>query len=160
MKRNAVKVLIGIGVLSCVLVGAVLLCGVNKTVDKTLSVNVYDDPSGTYKSSSIAIKGNLKKTLSSTNFVGTLAIDWFEPSCREGVEAKITWYDGYQDIRYFNSGDFTRFNIGLFEINEKMDDVMIAFEDGGIVATEGHNIRGSEWMQYVSQNAGLAVKHS
>ena len=65
--------------------------GREKTIDKTVPVRVYEDNSTTYTPSSITISGTLKKTWSSTNFVGTFAMENYEPSCRDGVEAKINW---------------------------------------------------------------------
>ena len=65
--------------------------GTRKTIDKTVPARVYEDNSTTYAPSSITISGTLRKTWSSTDFVGTFATDGYEPSCRDGVEAKINW---------------------------------------------------------------------
>lgn len=73
---------------------AIILLGIRgtrKTIDKTVPARVYEDNGTTYTPSSITISGTLKKTWSSTSFVGTFAMESYEPSCRDGVEAKINW---------------------------------------------------------------------
>lgn len=153
MKKKAVKrVLVAIALCAVFVLVSILINGINKTIDTTLSVNVYEDDDGTYRNSSVLIHGNLKRTLSSAEFVGTFAIESFEPSCRDGVEAKIAWFDDdYQDITYFYFGDFTRFDIELIEISEQMDSLMIVFGDGTIIATPNHYVPGRIWMQYKGQ---------
>ena len=75
--------------------------GINKTIDKTISVDVYEDDDWSNITSSIKIAGNLRKTLFSTSFVGTFAIEYYEPSCRDGVEVKIDWQgNDYQNISF------------------------------------------------------------
>ena len=53
--------------------------GTRKTIDKTVPARVYEDNGTTYAPSSITISGTLKKTWSSTSFVGTFAMDGYEP---------------------------------------------------------------------------------
>ena len=74
----------------------------------------------------------------------------YQPSCREGVEAKIEWFDDYQDIIFFREGDFTRLDVELIEIDEQMESIMVVFRDGTIIATPDHYIPGEIWMQYQS----------
>ena len=63
--------------------------GTRKTIDKTVPARVYEDNSTTYAPSSITISGTLKKAWSSTSFVGTFPMESYEPSCKDGAEAKI-----------------------------------------------------------------------
>lgn len=87
-KRKTALILLIAVLCSIVLLG---IRGTRKAIDKTVPIRVYEDNSTTYAPSSITISGTLKKTWSSTNFVGTFAMDGYEPSCRDGVEAKINW---------------------------------------------------------------------
>ena len=87
-KRKTAFVLLAAVLCAIILFG---IRGTRKTIDKTVPVRVYEDNSTTYAPSSITISGTLKKTWSSTSFVGTFAMDGYEPSCRDGVEAKINW---------------------------------------------------------------------
>ena len=74
--------------------------GTRKTIDKTVPARVYEDNGTTYAPSSITISGTLKKAWSSTSFVGTFAMESYEPSCRDGAEAKINWADNEYPVSY------------------------------------------------------------
>lgn len=87
-KRKTAFVLLAAVLCAIILFG---IRGTRKTIDKTVPVRVYEDNGTTYAPSSITISGTLKKTWSSTSFVGTFAMESYEPSCRDGVEAKINW---------------------------------------------------------------------
>lgn len=87
-KRKTALILLLAILCAIVLLG---IRGTRKTIDKTVPARVYEDNSTTYAPSSITISGTLRKTRSSTDFVGTFAMDGYEPSCRDGVEAKINW---------------------------------------------------------------------
>ena len=87
-KRKTALILLVAVLCAIVLLG---IRGARKTIDKTVPARVYEDSSTTYAPSSITISGTLKKTWSSTSFVGTFAMESYEPSCRDGVEAKINW---------------------------------------------------------------------
>ena len=56
---KVVFIILIIAALFAVWIGAV---GINKTIHKTVNVQVYEDHDGTYKNSSITISGNLKRT--------------------------------------------------------------------------------------------------
>ena len=75
--------------------------GTRKTIDKTVPARVYEDNGTTYAPSSITISGTLRKTWSSTSFVGTFAMD--APSCRDGVEARINWGDNEYRSSHFST---------------------------------------------------------
>ncbi len=69
MKNRKVKLFFfAIGVLILIVVW-LSTYGMNKTIDRTISVDVYEDDDWSSIASSIEISGNLKKTLFSTNFV-------------------------------------------------------------------------------------------
>ena len=86
-KRKTALILLVAVLCAIVLLG---IRGTRKTIDKTVPARVYEDNGTTYAPSSITISGTLRKTWSSTSFVGTFAMESYEPSCRDGVEAKIT----------------------------------------------------------------------
>ena len=89
-KRKTALILLVAVLCAIVLLG---IRGTRKNIDKTVPARVYEDNSTTYAPSSITISGTLRKTWSSTDFVGTFAMESYEPSCRDGVEAKINWGD-------------------------------------------------------------------
>ena len=111
--------------------------GTRKTIDKTVPARVYEDNGTTYATSSITISGTLKKTWSSTSFVGTFAMDGYEPSCRDGVEAKINWGDNeYPILTFFYAGNFSQLDVKSIDIDKDMDRMMVTLNDGTIIASE------------------------
>ena len=113
--------------------------GTRKTIDKTVPAKVYEDNSTTYATSSITISGTLKKTWSSTSFVGTFAMDGYEPSCRDGVEAKINWGDNeYPILTFFYAGNFSPLDVKSIDIDKDMDRMMVTLNDGTIIASENY----------------------
>ena len=114
-KRKTALILLVAVLCAIVLLG---IRGTRKTIDKTVPVRVYEDNSTTYTPSSITISGTLKKTWSSTNFVGTFAMENYEPSCRDGVEAKINWGDNeYPILTFFYAGDFSQLDVKSIDQN-------------------------------------------
>ncbi len=113
--------------------------GTRKTIDKTVPARVCEDNGTTYAPSSITISGTLKKTWSSTSFVGTFAMDGYEPSCRDGVEAKINWGDNeYPILTFFYAGDFSPLDVKSIDIDKDMDRMMVTLNDGTIIASENY----------------------
>ncbi len=148
MKNRKVKLFFfAIGVLILIVVW-LSTYGMNKTIDRTISVDVYEDDDWSSIASSIEISGNLKKTLFSTNFVGTFAIEYYEPTCRDGVQAKIDWQDGYQNISFYYAGDFSRFDVKMIDINEDMNHMMMILEDGTIITSPDYDIPAQIWNAY------------
>lgn len=150
MKKRKVKLLL-ISVISILLfVGlGMSTYGINKTIDKTISVNVYKNDDQSAITSSIKILGNLRKTLFSTNYVGTFAIDYYEPSCRDGVEAKIDWQsNNYQNISFYYAGDFSRLDIERIDIDKDMNSMMIILKDGTIITSPNYYIPTQIWKKY------------
>ena len=108
-KRKTALILLPAILCAIVLLG---IRGTRKTIDKTVPARVYEDNGTTYAPSSITISGTLRKTWSSTDFVGTFATDGYEPSCRDGVEAKINWGDNeYPILTFFYAGDFSQLDV-------------------------------------------------
>ena len=113
--------------------------GTRKTIDKTVPAKLCEDNLTTYTPSSITISGTLKKTWSSTSFVGTFAMDGYEPSCRDGVEAKINWGDNeYPILTFFYAGNFSQLDVKSIDIDKDMDRMKLTLNDGTIIASENY----------------------
>ena len=122
-------------------IGLLGIRGTRKTIDKTVPARVYEDGSTAYTPSSITISGTLRKTWSSTDFVGTLAMDGYEPSCRDGTEAKIKWVDNeYPVLTFFYAGNSSRLDVKSIDIDKDMDRMMITLNDGTIIASENYYV--------------------
>ena len=92
--------------------------GTRKTIDKAVPTRVCEDNRTTYTPSSITISGTLRKTWSSTSFVGTFAMESYEPSCRDGVEAKINWGDNeYPILTFFYAGNFSPLDVESIDLS-------------------------------------------
>ena len=106
MKNNKIKWIVLSVVFVLIFVTIYLsIHGINKTIEKTIPLEVYEDNDWTPdKDTSVTIKGNFRKTLLSSSFVGTFAIEYYEPSCREGAEAKIEWHDNTKAYHIFMLG--------------------------------------------------------
>ena len=148
MKNNQIKrILLSVFVVLAFIIAWLSIHGINKTVEKTVPLEVYEDNDWTPdKDSSVTIKGNLRKTLFSSSFVGTFAIEYYEPSCREGTEAKIEWHDGYQLISYYYAGNFSA-DLTI-KIDEDMQNMMIILNDKTIVKSLDYYIPTEIWKQY------------
>jgi len=123
------------------------IIGTNKGIEKTVHVNVYTDSTENYEPSRIFISGNLKKSLltSTSSFVGTFAMEAYEKSCRDGVEAKIKWSKDYQRISFFYAGDFSTFDVKTIAIDEQMEHMTVVFNDGTMIAApDGSGSSGNE----------------
>ena len=135
-KRKTALILLLAILCAIVLLG---ICGARKAIDKTVPTRVYEDNRTTYTPSSITISGTLKKTWSSTSFVGTFAMDGYEPSCRDGVEAKINWGDNeYPILTFFYAGNFSQLDVKSIDIDKDMDRMMVTLNDGTIIASENY----------------------
>lgn len=123
--------------------------GINRTIEKTISVDVYGDNDWSYATSFITISGNLKRTLFSTSFVGTFAMECYKPSCRDGVEAKIKWQDkDCQSITFFYAGAFSRLDVEMLQIDREMERIMVILKDGTIITSPNYYIPTAIWKQY------------
>ena len=137
-KRKTALILLVAVLCAIVLLG---IRGTRKTIDKTVPARVYEDNSTTYAPSSITISGTLKKTWSSTSFVGTFAMNGNEPSCRDGAEAKINWVDNeYPVLTFFYAGDFSQLDVKSIDIDKNIDRMIITLNDGTIIASENYYV--------------------
>lgn len=137
-KRKPALILLVAVLCAIVLLG---IRGTRKTIDKTVPARVYEDSSTTYAPSSITISGTLKKTWSSTSFVGTFAMDGYEPSCRDGVEARINWGDNeYPILTFFYAGNFSQLDVKSIDIDKDMDRMMVTLNDGTIIVSENYYV--------------------
>ncbi len=135
-KRKTAFVLLAAVLCAIVLLG---IRGTRKTIDKTVPARVCEDNRTTYTPSSITISGTLKKTWSSTSFVGTFAMESYEPSCKDGAEAKINWVDNeYPILTFFYAGDFSPLDVESIDIDKDMDRMMVTLNDGTIIASENY----------------------
>ena len=113
--------------------------GTRKTIDKTVPARVYEDNGTTFAPSSITISGTLKKTWSSTSFLGIFAMESYEPSCKDGTEAKLNWVDNeYPILTFFYAGDFSPLDVESIDIDKGMDRMMVTLNDGTIIASENY----------------------
>ena len=135
-KRKTALILLVAVLCAIVLLG---IRGTRKTIDKTVPAKVCEDNRTTYTPSSITISGTLKKTWSSTSFVGTFAMESYEPSCKDGAEAKINWVDNeYPILTFFYAGDFSPLDVESIDIDKDMDRMMVTLKDGTIIASENY----------------------
>ncbi|MDR3854543.1 MAG: hypothetical protein Q3X77_03050 [Oscillospiraceae bacterium] len=135
-KRKTALILLVAVLCAIVLLG---IRGTRKTIDKAVPTRVCEDNRMTYTPSSITISGTLKKTWSSTSFVGTFAMDGYEPSCRDGAEAKINWGDNeYPILTFFYAGNFSQLDVKSIDIDKDMDRMMLTLNDGTIIASENY----------------------
>lgn len=135
-KRKTALILLVAVLCAIVLLG---IRGTRKTIDKTVPAKVCEDNRTTYTPYSITISGTLKKTWSSTSFVGTFAMESYEPSCKDGAEAKINWVDNeYPILTFFYAGDFSPLDVESIDIDKDMDRMMVTLNDGTIIASENY----------------------
>ena len=137
-KRKTALILLVAVLCAIVLLG---IRGTRKTIDKAVPTRVCEDNRMTYTPSSITISGTLKKTWSSTSFVGTFAMDGYEPSCRDGVEARINWGDNeYPILTFFYAGNFSQLDVKSIDIDKDMDRMMVTLNDGTIIVSENYYV--------------------
>ena len=135
MKSGRAKLILAVAAAFCIVAALISIHGINKTIDRTVPVKVYEDNGYSYTSSYITILGNLKKTLFSTSFVGTFAIECYEPSCRDGVEAKIEWDDpDCPLITFFYAGNFSQLDVQSFGFDHDTCSLLLLLTDGTLIA--------------------------
>lgn len=63
----------------------------------------------------------------------------YEPSCKDGAEAKINWADNeYLILTFFYAGDFSPLDVESIDIDKDMDRMMVTLNDGTIIASENY----------------------
>lgn len=141
LKSRQARLILVVAAAFCVMAALIGIHGTNETIDRTVSVKVYEDNGYSYTSSHITIYGNLKKTLFSTSFVGTFAIEYYEPSCKDGVEARIKWdASDCPLITFFYAGNFLQLDVQTIDIDKNMNSMMIELKDGTLIASENYYI--------------------
>lgn len=98
--------------------------------------NAEGTPAG---KTAVTIDGTVR-ILGDRSFVGRFAIDAVEPTCREGVEARIRWdamWEGSQDILFYRAGDFLSLSVErMLYMTGGMQSFGLRMEDGTIIATD------------------------
>jgi len=123
------------------------------SVDRSLTAYIYRDGEATGETV-ITISGKTKKSLwsSEQTYVGSFAIDCLEKSCRDNVQAKLTWYEGICIMGWSLAGDFYTAEdfLGIDEISAdpQMSEITISFSDGTVIST-------SEPTSTISMNSGV-----
>lgn len=90
----------------------------------------------------ISIDGKMRSKLFSEEaiYTGLFQIAWYEPSCREGTEAKVKWVDGEnQYINFFQAGNISFLAVEKIIIDKQMEEIAVGFSDGTIIATSEYN---------------------
>ncbi len=138
--------------------------GITKPIDKTLPLDVFSNENNPDHQitgrSSVTIQGEIKRALfsSARSFVGTFAVEAYEPSCREGMEAGIRWYgddweSGHQNITFHQANNFSRLDVLKIEIDEEMEHLMLLFQDGTVVTTPDYYVKGEIWIGFPDRKA-------
>lgn len=112
-----------------------------RPVSLTVTAAVYNPEGEMTGETAVTIDGT--RTIwtldGSDSFVGRFAIDAVEPTCREGVEARIRWdamWTGAQDIQYYRPGEFCSLGVErMLYITEDLQSFGLKLEDGTIIAT-------------------------
>lgn len=127
------------------LVGFVIFSILDRTgaflrpVSLTVTAAVYT-PEGEMTGETVVAIDGKQTILGDKSFVGRFAIDAVEPTCREGVKARVRWdameVEGWQDVQYYRPGEFCSLGIErMLYITEDMQSFGLKLEDGTIIAT-------------------------
>ena len=111
-----------------------------RPVSLEVTATVYTAEGEPAGETTVTIDGT-RTILGDRSFVGRFAIDAVEPTCREGVEARIRWdamgVEGWQDILYCRSGEFLTLGLDrMLYITENMQSFGLKLENGTIIATD------------------------
>ena len=111
-----------------------------RPVSLEVTATVYTAEGDPVGETTVTIDGT-RTILGDRSFVGRFAIDAVEPTCREGVEARIRWdamgVEGWQDILYCRSGEFLTLGLDrMLYITENMQSFGLKLENGTIIATD------------------------
>ena len=130
------KLLFLAGTAVVVIAMVVVLYPFSRPIEKTLTAYGYDQ-AGTPVETSIRISGEvMEKPWRNQIFIGYFGIPLSDQTCREGVEAKIEWFEeGYQSILYYFNGEFSTLGVSQIRIDPDMDEIGLRLEDGTIIAT-------------------------
>lgn len=110
-----------------------------RPVSLEVTATVYTAEGEPVGETTVTIDGT-RTILGDRSFVGRFAIDAVEPTCREGVEARIRWdamWTGAQDILFYRAGEFLSLGLErMLYITESMESFGLKLEDGTIIATD------------------------
>ena len=133
------------GVFLALLVGVVLLGILDRAgvflreVSLEVPATVYSPAGEPDGETTVTIDGTVS-ILGDRSYVGRFAIDAVEPTCREGVEARIRWdalWEGTQDILFYRAGEFLTLGVDrMLYMTESMQSFGFRLEDGTIIATD------------------------
>ena len=114
-----------------------------RPVSLEVTATVYTAEGEPVGETTVAIDGT-RTILGDRSFVGRFAIDAVEPTCREGVEARIRWdamWAGAQDILFYWAGEFLSLGLErMLYITENMESFGLKLEDGTIIATDEYYV--------------------
>ena len=133
------------GVFLALLVGVVLFGILDRAgvflreVSLEVPATVYSPAGEPDGETTVTIDGTVS-ILGDRSYVGRFAIDAVEPTCREGVEARIRWdalWEGAQDILFYRAGDFLSLGVErMLYITENLQSFGLRLEDGTLIATD------------------------
>lgn len=106
-------------------------------IEKRVNATVYVDGSAESQTE-IYIKGQIANEIriKEASYIGLFQIASYEPSCREGTEARIVWVDsGCQYMMYHLGANSSFLDVKKIMIDKQMNEIAVAFSDGTIVAT-------------------------
>ena len=132
--------LLALGMVGFMLFGILDRAGVFlRPVSLEVTATVYTVEGKPVGETTVTIDGT-RTILGDRSFVGRFAIDAVEPTCREGVEARIRWdamWTGAQDILFYRAGEFLSLGLErMLYITESMESFGLKLEDGTIIATD------------------------
>ena len=114
-----------------------------RPVSLTVSATVYTPEGEPEGETTVEIDGE-RTVLGDKSFVGRFAINAVEPTCREGVTARIRWdamWAGAQDILFCRAGEFLSLGVErMLYITESMESFGLQLEDGTIIATDHYYV--------------------
>lgn len=133
------------GVFLALLVGVVLFGILDRAgvflreVSLEVPATVYSPTGEPAGETTVTIDGTVR-ILGVRSYVGRFAIGAVEPTCREGVEARIQWdalWEGAQDILFYRAGKFLSLGVErMLYMTESMQSFGFRLEDGTIIATD------------------------
>ena len=133
------------GVFLALLVGVVLLGILDRAgvflreISLEVPATVYSPTGEPDGETTVTIDGTVS-ILGDRSYVGRFAIDAVEPTCREGVEARIRWdalWEGAQDILFYRAGEFLTLGVDrMLYMTENLQSFGLRLEDGTLIATD------------------------
>lgn len=136
------QVIISIIILSVVCLATVIFLHRPTSVVKEVVAMVYTNNGVEASETTISINGKMRSNPFSEEaiYTGLFQIAWYEPSCREGTEAKVKWIDSKnQYINFFQAGNISFLTVEKIIIDKHMEEIAVGFSDGTIITTSEYN---------------------